>query len=69
MKRHYSVIKYRGYTIEGCGDHYKLYHPYGLEGIFPNCTSAKSYVDKTWKEADDRWNKLVLEEEEIWKGW
>ena len=62
MKNHYSTIKYHGYTIEGVGKEYELYHPDGLVGTFASCHEAKSYVDKERKEADDRWNKAVLEE-------
>ena len=60
MKEHYSVIKYKGYTIEGCGSHYELYHPYGFIGSFADCKSAKAYVDKEKQEADNRWNEAVL---------
>lgn len=64
MKKHYSTIKYHGYTIEGCGDHYELYHPYcGFEGSFPNCSSAKAYVDEGREEADRLWNEAILAEE------
>ena len=62
MKNHYSIIKYHGYVIEGIGKEYALYHPDGFVGTFPTCSAAKSYVDKERKEADDRWNKAVLEE-------
>lgn len=62
MKYHYSTIKYHGYIIEGIGTEYKLYHPDGLVGTFSTSKEAKSYVDRERKEADNLWNKAVLEE-------
>lgn len=62
MKKHYGVIKYHGYIIEGCGSYYELYHPDGLVGQFASCKDAKAYVDRERAEADARWNDAVLAE-------
>lgn len=68
MKKHYSIIKYHGYIIEGCGTHYELYHPLGLVGEFTTCKQAKAYVDRERADAIKRWNDAVLEEERMLKG-
>lgn len=63
MKARYSIIKYHGFIIEGTGREYDLYHPDGFVGTFPTAGAAKAYVDKERKEAIDRWNRAVIEDE------
>ena len=62
-KARYSIIKYHEYRIEGIGKEYALYHPDGFVGTFPTASAAKAYVDKERKEADDRWNAAVMEDD------
>lgn len=62
MKKHYSIIKYHNYTIEGCGNYYELYHTDGMIGKFSTCSACKEYVDKERKESDIAWNNAILED-------
>ena len=60
MKKHYSIIKYHNYTIEGCGNHYELYCSDGMIGSFTTCQQCKDYADMERTQNDNMWNNSIL---------
>ena len=61
-KKHYSIIKYHGYIIEGCGCVYDMYYDNNYVGEFSTFSEAKKYIDDEEKLFTKLWNKAVIEE-------